>query len=219
MKRLCSLLLSIILAACYSKSPSNAIEQDQPNIILIIADDMNWDDCGAYGHPGIKTPNIDKLAKEGMRFDRGYVTASSCSPSRASIITGLYPHNTGAEQLHWPLPEGSHTFVDALKRNGYYTAAAGKWHLGDHIRHHFDTIFEANVAGFQLPTGGNNGPIKMIATKPSGCEDWLPTLQSRPKDKPFFMWFAALDPHRAYEENILETSHATSDVVVSAGRA
>ena len=76
----------------------------QPNFVIMIADDMSWDDCGAYGHPTIKTPNIDRLAQEGMRFDRAFLTISSCSPSRASIITGRYPHRTNAEELHWPLP-------------------------------------------------------------------------------------------------------------------
>ncbi len=175
---------------------------------------MNWDDCGACGHSKIKTPNIDRLAKDGMRFDRGYVTASSCSPSRASIIKGQYPHNTGAEQLHWAIPAGSSTFVEKLKASGYYTAAAGKWHMGDHIRDHFDIVKEANTAGFQLPSGGEKEAPKMIAQQPSGCEDWVATLQSRPKDQPFFMWFAALDPHRAYEIGIIDNSHTLADVVV-----
>ncbi len=79
-------------------------ESKRPNVILFIADDMAWDDCGAYGHPKIRTPNIDRLAKEGMRFDNAVLTCSSGSPSRSSIITGRYPHNTGARQLHLPLP-------------------------------------------------------------------------------------------------------------------
>ncbi|MEN8678603.1 MAG: sulfatase-like hydrolase/transferase, partial [Akkermansiaceae bacterium] len=77
-----------------------SLSAEKPNLVLIIADDMNWDDCGVYGHPSIKTPNIDALAKSGMKFQHAYLTANSCSPSRASIITGRYPHNTGAEQLH-----------------------------------------------------------------------------------------------------------------------
>ena len=206
--------LLMLLIACQSSSTSHQELKAAPNIILIIADDMNWDDCGAYGHPNIQTPNIDKLAKEGMRFDRAYITASSCSPSRASIIMGRYPHNTGAEQLHWGIPPDSYTFVKQLKEYGYYTAAAGKWHMGEHIRHHFDQIYEANKAGFQLPTGGEKEAPKMIAQQPSGCEDWIRSLKSRPKGKPFFMWFAALDPHRAYEDRILESPHQVSDVIV-----
>ena len=192
-----------------------AVHAEPPNIILIIADDMNWDDCGAYGHPNIKTPNIDQLAEDGLRFERAYLTASSCSPSRASIITGLYPHNTGAEQLHWAIPPGKTTFVQALKAGGYFTAAAGKWHMGQHIRDHFEVIHEANKAGFQLPTGTEENPPKMIASEPSGCEHWITTLQARPKDRPFFMWLAALDPHREYDEGvILDSPHLLTDVVV-----
>lgn len=105
---------------------ADGVKGKRPNLVLIIADDMNWNDCGAYGHPGIRTRNIDQLARDGIRFDHAYLTANSCSPSRASIITGRYPHNTGAEQLHWPLPGDAVTFVEKLRAAGYYTAAAGK---------------------------------------------------------------------------------------------
>jgi N-sulfoglucosamine sulfohydrolase len=207
-------LLGIVVLSGWFAATSPAADE-RPNIVLIIADDMNWDDCGAYGHPSIRTPNIDRLATEGMRFDRAYLTASSCSPSRSSIITGRYPHNTGAEQLHWPLPGDAHTFVEALKASGYYTAAAGKWHLGDAVRNRFDDVFEASMAGFILPTPGADGaPAKMVATSPSGCEDWESTLTNRPKDKPFFMWLAALDPHREYEEGSLVPGHTNEEVVV-----
>ena len=116
-------LAAVVVAA--RPSSSVALDSAPPNIVLIIADDMNWNDCGAYGHPRIRTPNIDRLAANGMRFNHAYLTASSCSPSRSSIITGKYPHNTGAEQLHWPLPAGTHTFVKQLRRAGYHATAAG----------------------------------------------------------------------------------------------
>ncbi|MEY4200216.1 MAG: Arylsulfatase, partial [Verrucomicrobiota bacterium] len=60
----------------------------RPNFILFIADDMAWEDCGAYGNKAVRTPHLDRLAREGMRFDRAFVTASSCSPSRSSLLTG-----------------------------------------------------------------------------------------------------------------------------------
>ena len=214
MKHLPHAFFLLALVACQPDTTSSGPLLQPPNIVLIIADDMNWDDCGAYGHPAIQTPNIDRLADAGMRFDRAYVTASSCSPSRASIIMGRYPHNTGAEQLHWNIPPDSPTFVEQLKAHGYYTAAAGKWHMGNHIRHHFDTIYEANKAGFQLPSGAEEVPPRMVAAEPSGCEKWLTSLQSRPKDQPFFLWLAALDPHRAYVPGILETPHELSAVRV-----
>ncbi|WP_283431056.1 sulfatase family protein [Neorhodopirellula lusitana] len=188
--------------------------QTPPNFVLMIADDMNWDDCGAYGHPAIRTPSIDRLASEGLRFRHAYLTTNSCSPSRASIITGKYPHNTGAEQLHWPVPAGSPTFTAMLRSMGYYTAAAGKWHMGDPIRADFDKIYEASTAGFVLPSGKDGEPPKMVAEEPSGCENWEKALDERDKSKPFCMWLAALDPHREYTDGSLDPPHHAEDVIV-----
>jgi len=116
--------------------------------------------------------------------------------------------------LHWPLPAGTVTFVQKLKASGYYTAAAGKWHMGDAIRDHFDRIYEASTAGFVLPSATEGQPAKMVAKQPSGCEDWLRALGERDKSKPFFMWLAALDPHREYTEGALDPPHTLQDVIV-----
>jgi len=175
---------------------------------------MGGDDCGAYGHSTIRTPNIDRLANEGMRFHYAFLTTSSCSPSRASIITSRYPHNTDAEQLHWPLPAEQVTFVELLKAAGYWTAAAGKWHLGDAVKNRFHLVREADVSGFQLPTDKSGAKQVMVAKEKSGCEQWLPTLRSRPKDRPFFLWLASLDPHRDYEHGIIPNPHHPDEVVV-----
>ncbi|QDT41474.1 Arylsulfatase [Gimesia alba] len=163
--------------------------EEKPNFIVFIADDMAWDDCGAYGHPKIQTPNLNQLAVDGMKFNHAYLTCSSCSPSRSSIITGRYPHSTGAHQLHLPLPESQVTFVEQLKDAGYYTASAGKWHLGTPTKSKFDHV----------------------TTK---LNEWVSTLKQRPKDKPFFMWFAFTDPHRPYQRNIIERPHTNEDVIV-----
>jgi N-sulfoglucosamine sulfohydrolase len=188
-------LAGLATSACAADAPP-------PNVVLIIADDMAWDDCGAYGNPKVRTPHIDRLAREGMRFDRAFVTASSCSPSRSSILTGRYPHNTEAEELHWPLPPEQVTFVEKLKASGYWTAAAGKWHLGNAIKDRFHVVREAGASGFQLGTG-KNVQARMSAegsgAAQSGCDQWVPALRDRPRDKPFFLWLAALDPHRDYQ--------------------
>nr|WP_261342821.1 sulfatase [Pirellulimonas nuda] len=202
----------MLAAACVLGAAARADER--PNFVVFIADDMNWDDSGAYGHPAIRTPHIDRLARQGLLFRHAYLTTSSCSPSRASIITGKHPHNTGAEQLHWPIPAGTQTFVGRLKSMGYYTAAAGKWHMGDAVRDHFDKIYEASPDGFVLPTGGRGGPARMIAQQPSGCEDWQRALAGRDPSKPFFLWLAALDPHREYAEGALDPPHRPGDVIV-----
>lgn len=214
MQNVIKFILCLPVAALWCTLCNAQDSVSPPNIVLMIADDMNWDDCGAYGHPAIRTPNIDRLAAGGLLFRNAYLTTNSCSPSRASIITGRYPHNTGAEQLHWPIPEGTDTFVGQLKASGYYTAAAGKWHMGDAIRDHFDKIYEASTAGFVLPSGNDGEPPKMIAKQPSGCEDWEKALDERDRAKPFFMWLAALDPHREYNAGALAPPHQSSDVIV-----
>ena len=92
----------------------------QPNFILLITDDISWNDLGCYGNEFVKTPHLDRMAAEGRIFDRAYLTTSSCSPTRCSLITGRYPHNTGAPELHTELPEGQFVFPDALKKAERY---------------------------------------------------------------------------------------------------
>jgi N-sulfoglucosamine sulfohydrolase len=159
-------------------------QEKQPNIILFIADDVGWNDIGCYGNTAVSTPHIDRIAREGIRFTNAYLTTSSCSPSRTSIISGRYPHNTGSAELHTPLPAEVSIFPELLKKAGYYTAQAGKWHMGEDARRGFDTIHD---------NGKENGD--------GGEEMWLNSLRGRPEGKPFFMWFAAIDAHRPWGPN------------------
>ena len=92
--------LSSILVWLLCALPTMAAE---PNVVIFIADDQGMGDLSCYGHPTLKTPQIDRLAQEGMLFDSAFLTISSCSPTRCSLLTGRYPHNTGAEDLHDPL--------------------------------------------------------------------------------------------------------------------
>lgn len=177
-------------AACSSAS-------ERPNVILIIGDDISWDDIGCYGHPTVRTPNIDKLAESGIRFTNAFLTASSCSPSRCSIISGRYPHNTGAAELHTPLPEDQLPFPLLLKENGYYCAQGGKWHMGEQTKRAFDDVRD-----------------KIAQDDPGAEAEWLPLLQNRPKDKPFFMWFAGIDAHRAWDERIYLERHNPDNISV-----
>lgn len=169
---------------------------EQPNVILIIGDDISWDDIGAYGHKTIKTPNLDNMAANGILFNNAHLTASSCSPSRASIITGRYPHNTDAEQLHWALPGEQVTVSEKLKAAGYWTAAAGKWHLGEQVRDRFDVVHEALYGKGSL----------------SGTGKWQQLLDERPKNKPFFLWLASWDAHRPFKQESHPHQHQQSDV-------
>ena len=93
---------------------------EKPNIVIFIADDVSWDDLGCYGNEFVKTPNIDNLADNGLVFKNTYLTTSSCSPSRNSIITGRYPHNTGGAELHTEPPLEMISVVEILRNNGYY---------------------------------------------------------------------------------------------------
>ena len=206
---ICSLISLIAPLLSHAKD-------NRPNIVFIIADDLAWDDLGCTGNPKVRTPNLDRLAKGGMSFTNAFLTISSCSPSRASIITSTYPHQTDAEQLHWPLPPDRLTFVELLKASGYWTVAAGKWHLGNFVKDRFNEVREADVSGFQLPTGqaAKEGKItqKVIGDARSGCDQWVPIRKARPKNKPLFAWLAALDPHRDYDEGILDKPHKPENV-------
>ncbi|MEZ6056721.1 MAG: sulfatase [Planctomycetaceae bacterium] len=184
-----SMVFALMLLACQIVQGA-----ERPNFVIFVADDMAWEDCGAYGHPHIRTPNIDRLAREGLRFDAAFLTCSSCSPSRCSMLTGRYPHSTGAGELHLPLPKTQQLFSTPLREGGYYTAAVGKWHLGSAAESQMDLV----------KTGGG----------PGGEEDWVSVLKNRPQDKPFFLWLAATDPHRDYRPGAIDPPHQRSDVVV-----
>jgi arylsulfatase A-like enzyme len=107
----------------------------RPNIIIILADDQGYQDLGCYGSPKIKTPCLDQMADEGMRFTDFYAAASLCSPSRAGLLTGRYPTRVGIPSVFFPnqnvgMSPDEITIAEMLKAQGYRTAAIGKWHLG-----------------------------------------------------------------------------------------
>ncbi|WP_295120842.1 sulfatase [uncultured Chitinophaga sp.] len=180
-------------------------QTEKPNIVIFIADDVSYNDLGCMGHPVLKTPAIDKLAQYGIRFSNAYLTTSSCSPSRVSILTGRYPHNTGAAELHSPIPDGQVAFPKLLKDNGYYTAQAGKWHLGSSGIKPEGVFLDAfdRVGGSHADGGG-----------PGGEGLWVEYLQQRPRNKPFFMWFAAQDAHRGWDSASKPRQYSERDVIV-----
>jgi len=107
----------------------------RPNFIILFADDMGYGDLSCYGHPNIQTPNLDRMASEGIRFTSGYAAASVCTPSRVGLLTGRYakraglPNNLGPDSIGG-LPLTEITLAQQLKTQGYKTAAIGKWHIG-----------------------------------------------------------------------------------------
>ncbi|WP_416866566.1 MAG: sulfatase [Imperialibacter sp.] len=151
--------LLIMFYGCTSSSQKEESAEEAPsatpNFVVIFADDMGYGDLGVYGHPTIKTPNLDKMAYEGQKWTNFYVAANVCTPSRACLLTGRYAVRNGmTSNKRWVLfpdsdgglPQTEITIAKALKGAGYATAAVGKWHLG-HLpqylptSHGFDSYF------------------------------------------------------------------------------
>ena len=108
---------------------------EQPNVVLIFADDMGYGDLGCFGHPTIATPNLDRMAAEGMKFTQFHVASSVCTPSRAGLLTGRLPIRCGLTRVFIPqseggIPDEEITIAELLKEVGYTSACIGKWHLG-----------------------------------------------------------------------------------------
>src|SRR5689334_4291888 len=130
--------LSLALVASMSAVAPLTAAELPPNVVILLADDMGYGDLGCYGHPSIRTPHLDRMACEGMKFTNFYAAAPVCTPSRAALLTGrlavrsgmasdtqrvLFPDSTGG------LPASEITLAELLKEKGYATACVGKWHL------------------------------------------------------------------------------------------
>ncbi|MBD2753927.1 sulfatase family protein [Spirosoma validum] len=148
--QLAFLSLFFLLVGSLASAQSN----QTPNVIIILADDLGYGDLSCYGHPTIRTPNLDKMAEEGTRFTQFYVAANVCTPSRAALLTGRLPIRSGIFGKRGVfftnsangLPKTEITIAEALKTKGYQTALIGKWHLGSQpehlpLQHGFDYYF------------------------------------------------------------------------------
>jgi arylsulfatase len=152
-------------------------QSERPNIVVILADDLGYGDLGVYGHPTIRTPNLDRMAAEGVRFTQFYSGAASCSPARAALLTGRLPIRNGVNQVLVPwskggLPADEITIAEALKPAGYATACIGKWHLG-HLpqylpaKHGFDRYFGIPYSNdMSRKTAGNPSYIRELERHP-----------------------------------------------------
>jgi arylsulfatase A-like enzyme len=193
--------------------------QKQPNFIFILVDDLGWKDLGTYGSSFYETPNLDKLAKEGISFSDAYAACPVCSPTRASILTGKYPatlqltnylsgHETGklisAPYIkHLPLEEK--TIASALKEHGYHTYHIGKWHLGPEPYYPEHHGFDKNIGGCKwgMPAFGYFSPYRnpRLSDGPKGeyltdrlTDEALNLLQTK-DETPFFMYLSYYSVH------------------------
>ncbi len=153
MRRLLCLPLALaLLGSPHGPAPAGKAARDKrPNIVILLADDLGYGDLGCYGHPTIRTPELDRMAAQGLRFTQFYAAAPVCTPSRAALLTGRLPVRSGMTRVLFPdskggLPASEVTLAAALRRLGYRTALIGKWHLGHlppyrPLRHGFDRFY------------------------------------------------------------------------------
>jgi arylsulfatase A-like enzyme len=177
----------------------------RPNVLFILTDDQRWDAAGIAGHPYLKTPGIDRLGREGVYFRNAFCTTSLCSPSRASILSGLYAHAHGVVNNFTEYPQGLQSFPLVLQSAGYDTAYIGKWHMGEEndsprpgfnwfVSHrgqgkYFDTEFNINGTERKVLPGYYTHVVTDLA------EQWL---QKQRGDQPWCLMIGHKAPHSFY---------------------
>jgi arylsulfatase A-like enzyme len=219
------LSLVIVLAAAGSLAACRrpAVEQSarKPNILFILLDDLRWDAVGYAGHPHVRTPDIDRIAHEGVNFRNVFSTTSLCSPSRGSLLTGLYAHRHGVTNNFTELPATLDTFPKMLQQAGYATAYVGKYHMGEDndaprpgfeyfVTHkgqgkYFDTEFNFNGERREVKPGYYTAVVTDIAL------DWLNRDRG---GKPWLMILGHKAPHSFYTPES-KHAHAFDDVRVT----
>jgi len=171
----------------------------RPNVLLIVADDHSADVIGAYGNKKAQTPNIDRLAAEGVRFDRAYCNAPICTASRQSFLTGRYPHAVGVTLLHHVLDDGAYTLAHRFHDAGYRTAAFGKMHFNARMLHGFDTYYDEDLCRKEFA----QRPLRPLPL----AIDTLPAW--RPGKDPARIWLNSFyRPLGRYDEDMPGTQYA-----------
>jgi arylsulfatase A-like enzyme len=210
----------IFLASCAAEK-----KLVTPNILFVLVDDMGWKDLACYGHKIHETPNIDKLASQGMRFTDAYAAAPICGPSRAAIMTGKFPSRTGFTdnfinremKLTQSMKPEELTIAEAFKTGGYQTGFVGKWHLsgGDVSRLPADQGFDVNLGSIRMAGRKFFSPYGMADLKDGPSGEYLPDRLTNEalrimddfnkKEQPWFMFlsfYAVHAPFLAKEEKI-----------------
>lgn len=164
------------------------------NLLLILSDQHRYDCVGANGNSRIHTPHLDRLAAAGARFERAYVAQPVCSPNRAALLTGLYPHSSGVWENNVPLPPASLALSELLRPRGYDCGYFGKWHLGR--RNAFETIPEYPNDGRGHQHYFGEGPSRRYSADVL-TEDALAFLEKK-RSAPFFACVSFYPPHPPY---------------------
>jgi len=160
-----------------------------PNLVFLISDDHSHGDLGCYGNAVVHTPNLDRMAREGMRFENCFVTSPQCSPNRSSIFTGCAPHTTATSRLHTPMPPWETTFLEPLKERGYFVGAFRKVHQGKEFDRRWDFY------------GDRQTPFERF-------------FDAVPAGRPFFLHVGFTDPHRPYRPGAFSPPHDPAKVRV-----
>ena len=193
MKVLYSLLLvGVLVWGLRSEALLAQSQGARPNIVLIVADDHGTDALGCYGNKVIKTPNLDQLAAEGVRFTQAFCTTASCSPSRSVLLTGLYNHANGMyglqhQEHHFSSLDTIQSLPVLLAKAGYRTSRVGKFHLAPESVYAFEQVLSPGSANDPATLG--RSPVAMALA----CQKII----TDPSDRPFFLYFASDDPHRS----------------------
>jgi N-acetylglucosamine-6-sulfatase len=184
----------------------HAEQSTGPNFVVILVDDLRWDELGCMGHPFVRTPHIDRIAREGARFRNAFCTTPLCSPVRASLLTGQYAHNHGIIDNTNRSPQSHQlvTFPRILHQNGYDTGYVGKWHMGndDTCRPGFDYWVSMKGQGTSFdPVLNENG----VQTKTTGhttdvLNDRVVRFVRRDRTKPFCLYVA----HKALHPELVQ---------------
>lgn len=199
----CSILAILPIALNRSGALSGA--DKQPNVLLVLSDDIRWNALSCLGHPHIKTPHIDKLASEGILFENTFCTTSLCSPSRGSILSGLYAHAHGVTNNFTEYPADMPTFPLQLQAAGYDTAYLGKYHMGeenDDPRPGFDYFVTHKGQGKYFDTEFNfNGQERKVVqgyyttVVTDMAEKWI---GERSQERPWMLMIGQKAPHSFY---------------------